>query len=185
VVFATKCHTKNSSQISHLCRLFFWQYSFSRHLRFMTTGEDRNKDRFKDWKLCGIWKLSFPVLYRFQTCALCHEVSHWELFANISSLPFILLKAFFQSSPGPRQGEVPPRGESKSAAPPTTTATICYSFLSPKVPPQGIAPLSPPLSGPWSSSNIHDRRRGSEQKTDLKTESFAFFESSRLVITEQ
>ena len=48
-----------SSQISHLCRLFFWQYSFSHHLRFMTTGEDRNKDRFKTWKFCGLWKLPF------------------------------------------------------------------------------------------------------------------------------
>ena len=37
VHFLTKCHTENSSQISHLCRLFFRQYSFSRHLRFMTT----------------------------------------------------------------------------------------------------------------------------------------------------
>jgi len=25
----------------------------------MTTGEDRNKDRFKKWKLCGLWKLPF------------------------------------------------------------------------------------------------------------------------------
>ena len=25
----------------------------------MTTGEDRNKKRFKDWKLCGLWKLPF------------------------------------------------------------------------------------------------------------------------------
>ena len=31
VLFFTKCHTENSSQISHLCRLFFWKYSFSRH----------------------------------------------------------------------------------------------------------------------------------------------------------
>ena len=59
VLFVTKCHTENSSQISHLCRLFFWQYSFSRHLKFMTTGEDWNKDRFKNWKLCGLWKLPF------------------------------------------------------------------------------------------------------------------------------
>jgi len=46
VLLVTKCHTGDSSQISHLCRLFFCQYSFSRHLRFMTTGEDRNIDRF-------------------------------------------------------------------------------------------------------------------------------------------
>ena len=59
VLFVTKCHTENSSQISHLCRLFFWQYFFSRHQRFMITGEDRNKDRFKNWKLCVPWKLPF------------------------------------------------------------------------------------------------------------------------------
>ena len=47
VVLVTKCHTMGSSHIFHLWRLFFCQYSFSRHLRFMTTGEDRNKDRFK------------------------------------------------------------------------------------------------------------------------------------------
>ena len=59
VLFVTKCHTENSSQISHLCRSFFWLYSFSRHLRFMTTGDDRNKDRFKSLKLCGLWILPF------------------------------------------------------------------------------------------------------------------------------
>ena len=59
VLFVTKCHTVNSSQISHLCRLFFSQYSFSRHLRFMTTSEERNKVRFKNWKLCVLWKLPF------------------------------------------------------------------------------------------------------------------------------
>jgi len=47
VLLVTKCHTVDSSEISHLLGLFFCQYSFSRHLRFMTTGEDRNKDRFK------------------------------------------------------------------------------------------------------------------------------------------
>ena len=59
VLFVTKCHTENSSQISHLCRLFFWLYSFSRHLRIMTTGEDRKKDRLKNWKLCVLWKCTF------------------------------------------------------------------------------------------------------------------------------
>jgi len=58
-LFVTKCLKENSSQISHLCRLFFWQYFFSRHLRFLTTGEDRNKDRFKNWKLCVLRKLPF------------------------------------------------------------------------------------------------------------------------------
>ena len=56
---ATKCHTDDSLQISHVCRLFFCQYSFSLHLRFMTTGEDRNKDQFKSWNLCGLWKYPF------------------------------------------------------------------------------------------------------------------------------
>ena len=59
VLFVTKHHTENSLQISHLCRLFFWQYFFSRHLRFITTGEHRNNDRFKNWKLCGLWNLTF------------------------------------------------------------------------------------------------------------------------------
>jgi len=59
VLLVTKCHTVDSSQISHLCRLFFCQYSFSHHLRFMTAGEDRNKDRLKNWNLCGLWKHPF------------------------------------------------------------------------------------------------------------------------------
>jgi len=59
VLFVAKWHTANSSQISHLCRLFFWQYFFSRHLWFMTTGEDRRKDRFNNWKLCVLSKLPF------------------------------------------------------------------------------------------------------------------------------
>jgi len=59
VLFVTKYHTDNSSQIYHLCHLLFWQYSFSRHLKFMTTGEDRNKDQFENWKLCVLLKLPF------------------------------------------------------------------------------------------------------------------------------
>jgi len=30
----------------------------------MTTGEDWNKDRFKNWQLCGIWKLRFVTTER-------------------------------------------------------------------------------------------------------------------------
>ena len=45
--------------MSHLCRLFFWQYFFSRHLRFMTTAEHRNKDWFK--KLKVLHSLKAPV----------------------------------------------------------------------------------------------------------------------------
>jgi len=48
VHFVTKRHTLNSSQKSRLCRLFLGKYSFSRYSRFMTTGEDRKKDRFKN-----------------------------------------------------------------------------------------------------------------------------------------
>jgi len=40
-----------------------------------------------------------PGLYRFHACALCHEVPHRELFANIPSLLSLLLTVFFQSSP--------------------------------------------------------------------------------------
>jgi len=25
----------------------------------MTKGKDRNKHRFKNWQLCGVWKLPF------------------------------------------------------------------------------------------------------------------------------
>ena len=39
-----------------------------------------------------------PGLYWFHTCALCHEVSYRELFANILSLPFVLSIVSFQSS---------------------------------------------------------------------------------------
>jgi len=49
VLLVTKCHAVDSSQISHLCRLFFCQYSLSRHLRFMTTGgsEQRPIEKLK------------------------------------------------------------------------------------------------------------------------------------------
>ena len=40
-----------------------------------------------------------PGIYRFQTCVLCHEGSHWEIFAINSSLPFVVLTVFFQLSP--------------------------------------------------------------------------------------
>ena len=59
MLFVTKCHTENSSQISHLCCLFFWLYSFSHHIKFMITREDRNNYRYKNWKPCGFWKLLF------------------------------------------------------------------------------------------------------------------------------
>jgi len=59
VHFVTKRHTLNSSQKSHLCLLFLAKYSFSRYSRFMTTGEDRKKDRFKKLKICDLWKLPF------------------------------------------------------------------------------------------------------------------------------
>ena len=59
VHFVTKHHTLNSSQKSHLFRLFLGKYSFSRYSRFMTTGEDRKKDRFKNWRICDLWKLPF------------------------------------------------------------------------------------------------------------------------------
>jgi len=118
VLFVTKCHTDNSSQISHLRRLFFSQYSLNR--RPITRGAQegakahknislppgkmcwtsftlldlvqkiwapprklfaspgvpswfracsivsydswpqvRNKDRFENWQLFGLWKLPF------------------------------------------------------------------------------------------------------------------------------
>jgi len=47
VLLVTKCHTVDSSQISHLCHLFFCQYSFGRHLRFITTCEVGTKTDLK------------------------------------------------------------------------------------------------------------------------------------------
>jgi len=51
-------HTVDSSQNSHLWRLHV-SYSFGHYPRFRTIGKDRNKDRFEDWQLCGVWKLPF------------------------------------------------------------------------------------------------------------------------------
>jgi len=71
VHFVTKRHTLNSSQKSNNCRLFLRKYSFSRYSRFMTTGEDRKKDRFKNWKICDLWKL--PISLRSNKA---HEELH-------------------------------------------------------------------------------------------------------------
>jgi len=38
-------------------------------------------------------------IYEFNSCALCHDVSHRELYANIPSLPFALGVVFFRSLP--------------------------------------------------------------------------------------
>ena len=43
-----------------------------------------------------VWHSGF---YGFHNYALCREVSHRERFANIPSLPFVLLAVFFQLSP--------------------------------------------------------------------------------------
>ena len=32
--------------------------------KIQTIGEDRNKDRFKNWQLCGVWKLRFVTTER-------------------------------------------------------------------------------------------------------------------------
>ena len=50
------------------------------------------------------WKFSAYAtrhagFHGYQTCALCHEVSHRELLANVPYLPFVLLIVFFQSPP--------------------------------------------------------------------------------------
>ena len=46
----------NSSQKCRHCRLHL-EYSVSDYPRHITTGEDRNKDRFKNRYLCAFWKL--------------------------------------------------------------------------------------------------------------------------------
>jgi len=43
----------------------------------MTVGEDRDKDRFQNWKLCGVWKFPF-----------CHHramklTQNWVWFTNL------------------------------------------------------------------------------------------------------
>ena len=57
--FVTKCHIVCSSKNTHLCYMFLKQHSFSHYPRFMDIGENRNKDRFKNWQLCGVRKLPF------------------------------------------------------------------------------------------------------------------------------
>jgi len=47
---------------SHFCRLFFRQH-FSSPKFIMAVGEDRNKDWFKDWQLCGVKLFSVLGLY--------------------------------------------------------------------------------------------------------------------------
>ena len=80
------------------------------YLNTTFTFGKQNKDNFINTKFQSIYPGAFrthgrtniagvsrfgevalhPGLYRFQICALCHEVSHWELYANIPSLPFFL-----------------------------------------------------------------------------------------------
>ena len=51
--------TPRTLQKSHLWRLHLSWYSFGHYPKFMTIGKDRNKDRFKNWQLCDVWKLPF------------------------------------------------------------------------------------------------------------------------------
>jgi len=41
------------------CRLKQRKYSFGHWPKFMTMRKDRNTDRLKNWRLCGVWKLPF------------------------------------------------------------------------------------------------------------------------------
>ena len=56
--FIANCHTAKSSQKSDLCHLHLGLYSLRHCPRFMTEGDDPNKDGFKA-EICGVWKLSF------------------------------------------------------------------------------------------------------------------------------
>ena len=55
------CHAVDSSQISHLwCLHLRISEIFLRSLpRFMTLGNDRNRELFEYGQLCGVWKLQF------------------------------------------------------------------------------------------------------------------------------
>jgi len=48
VLFVTKCHTEDSSQISHSAVCFFDIIFSVVNLKLVTTCEDRNKDQFKN-----------------------------------------------------------------------------------------------------------------------------------------
>ena len=70
----------------------------------MTIGEDRNKDRFKNWQLCSVWKLPFcdhraikltqnyvcftnPCINLLVPSSVTHENHHWSLKTCCSVLP--------------------------------------------------------------------------------------------------
>ena len=61
VHFVTKCHIVNSSQKIPSSSPWTWDgiLSFIYYPRFMIIGEARSKDRFKNWRLCGVWQLPF------------------------------------------------------------------------------------------------------------------------------
>jgi len=48
----------------------------------MTKGEDRNKDRFKKWKLCGVWssrRTAFTLPIRLSIPLFCSDFRHsWK-----------------------------------------------------------------------------------------------------------
>jgi len=50
----------------------------------MTTGGDRNKDRFENWKICGVWKLPFCDHRAIKLTQNCVWLA--ELYMNLHDL---------------------------------------------------------------------------------------------------
>ena len=91
--------TVNSSQTSHLCRLYLEQHSFSPYPRFMTVGEHRSKDRFENWQLCGVEKLPFcdhTVIKLMQKCVCFYQSVHQPPYSDL------------------RHSQIPPQGTATS-----------------------------------------------------------------------
>ena len=60
---------------------------FILHLRFMTTGEDRNNDRFRNWKVCFVWKTLFRhhgAKKLMQNCVCFYQSVYQPLFRLLS-----------------------------------------------------------------------------------------------------
>ena len=55
-LFGEKSRRKLVAKITAACT---WDSTLSVNPRFVTSGEDRNKDRFINWQLCGVWKIPF------------------------------------------------------------------------------------------------------------------------------
>ena len=70
--------------------------------RFMTTDEDRNKDRFKNWQLCGVWMLpccDHKAIRLTQNCVRFPIRVSVSLFRLQSHVKFTDTYAFYITAP--------------------------------------------------------------------------------------